>query len=235
MNFYGLKKVTLIDYPGKIACTVFTHGCNLRCPFCHNPELVIEKPDPTQTLSEEELLEFLQKRVNHLDGIVFTGGEPLLHHKKIKSLINKAKDLGYQVKIDTNGTFPQELTELIQEHLVDFVAMDFKTTPEKYPVLNATKTHIASILETLELLTTGVIPYEIRTTLVPGLHNIKVLEEIMTYVKKANSYVLQNFMPNGTINPSYKDKKSFSPEQMETFLVIASRNNPNTILRDQAS
>ena len=152
MNFYGFKKTTLIDFPGKIACTVFTHGCNFRCPFCHNPELVTGKPKRSEAVSEKEILQFLGKRKGRLDGIVFTGGEPLLHTDMLIPLLRKIKALGFLVKIDTNGTFPEDLEMLAAKKLVDFIAMDFKTQPERYSAMGASTQDIEKVLMSLEFL-----------------------------------------------------------------------------------
>jgi pyruvate formate lyase activating enzyme len=231
MRFHGLKKLTLIDYPKHIACTAFTHGCTLRCPFCHNPELVIEKPGQTESIEEEELLSFLHTRIGKLDGIVFTGGEPLIHTATLIPLLKKIKEMDLLIKLDSNGTFPKELETIVSGGLADFVAMDFKTTPELYHQMGADDKQTENILRSLKFLKTSGVPYEIRTTMVPGLHTDKVLEEMMPYLKDVPAYVLQNFEPNDTLDPSYSEKDPFSPEQMRKFLAIATRYNPRTALR----
>lgn len=231
MKFHGIKKVTLLDYPTHIACTVFTHGCTLRCPYCHNPELVIQKPGKTESIEEETLLAFLKTRKGKLDGIVFTGGEPLLHFTSLVPLLIKIKNMDMLIKIDTNGTFPIELQNVVENELADFVAMDFKTTPDLYHQVGATKKLTEKILTSLEYLHTVEIPYEIRTTLVPGLHTPEILESMMPYLKKVPSYVLQNFEPNETLDPAYSKIEPFSPEQMRAFLKVAQKYNPRTTLR----
>ena len=235
MKFYGLKKVTLIDYPDIIACTVFTHGCTLRCPFCHNPELVIDKPDDTSYISDEELLKFLENRVNKLDGVVCSGGEPLLHVENLVPTLNKIKALGFKIKIDTNGTLPKALGKLIKQDLVDYIAMDFKTSYEKYSTMGATPDQTEAVKESLQMITSSKIPYEIRTTVVPGLHTTDIIKAMGPTIRKLDRYVIQNFVPNGTIDSSFKKTKPFSPKEMKTYLSTARKFNKKTELRDQQS
>lgn len=223
MVFHGFKKVTLIDYPDKIACTLFTYGCNLRCPYCHNPELVIYESDHSDTITDQEIIYFLQNRQEKLDGVVFTGGEPLIHTKELIPLLNKIKKLGFLIKIDTNGTFPAQLKSLIDDNLVQFVAMDFKCGPKKYPSLGADKDAFNKIRQTLKLLVNSGVDYEIRTTVVPGLHDEAEMEEMMNYLTSVKKYVIQNFVPNGTIDPTYKKIESFDHKTLKKFQKIAER------------
>lgn len=232
MKIHGMKKVTLIDYPGKIACTVFTYGCTLRCPFCHNPELVTNPSKELESMEFDELFSFLEKRRNKLDGVVLSGGEPLLHAKQLRPHMEKIRNLGYLIKIDTNGTFPKELMALIDDELIDFIAMDFKTTPEKYADLGASPENIEDILKSLSILLSSDIDYEIRTTLVPTLHTPEVLREMMPEIAEAKSYVLQNFEPNGMIDPSFMKYKPFTAEEMDDFLQIAEGFNSTASLRN---
>ena len=231
MKIYGLKKVTLIDYPEHIACTVFTHGCTLRCPFCHNPELVIKQPNDRDSMDTSELLTFLQQRKGKLDGVVLTGGEPLVHDEEIAELCADIHRLGFLVKVDTNGTFPEELSRLIHKHLVDFVAMDFKTHPDYYSRMSATQDQVKAVLTSLQILKENQTEYEIRTTLVPGIHTPALLGDMMPYLDQVTTYVLQNFTPNGLIDQSFSTTQPFSPEEMKTFLAIAQKHNPNSRLR----
>ncbi|MDD3661664.1 MAG: anaerobic ribonucleoside-triphosphate reductase activating protein, partial [Candidatus Dojkabacteria bacterium] len=221
MVICGLKKVTLIDYPEKIACTIFTHGCNLRCPFCHNPELVIDPVPTTNTLASDELVSFLKTRNGKLEGVVITGGEPLIHAKKLLPLLETIKALGFSIKIDTNGTFPSWLKVLIGQKLIDYIAMDFKTAPAEYDSVGASMEQLDSILESLAIIIHSDIPYEIRTTLVPGMHTLSTVANMMSNVSRANRFVLQNFVPSKTIDDAYRKRKSFSPKQMAEFLKIA--------------
>jgi len=232
MIFHGFKKVTLIDYPDKIACTLFTYGCNLRCPYCHNPELVINEPGKSDTITDQSVIYFLQNRQEKLDGVVFTGGEPLIHTRKLIPLLKKIKQLRFFIKIDTNGTFPSELKSLIDQDLVQFVAMDFKCSPEKYPDLGASKDDFSKIEQSLDLLTSSHVDYEIRTTVVPGIHDDHEIKEMMKYLKSVKKYVIQNFVPNGTLDPSYKDKKGFDHKQLTAFQKIAEKTIPEVEIRN---
>ena len=165
MRIGGLQKLTLLDFPGHVACTVFLHGCNFRCPFCHNAPLVLG----TDVISEEEILRFLKKRQGLLDGVAITGGEPLLS-TGLDALLEKIKALGYRVKLDTNGSFPARLRELIDRQLVDYVAMDIKNTREKYALTAGADGMLPAVEESVRVLLRGLIPYEFRTTVVDELH-----------------------------------------------------------------
>ncbi len=231
MRLYGFKKTTLIDYPGKIACTVFTHGCTLRCPYCHNPELVTAKPEESKSLETDELLTFLDTRKGKLEGVVFTGGEPLLWLKELKPLFKEIHSRGFLIKVDTNGTLPSRLSEIIHHGLADYVAMDFKVSPNSYKIMKSNARKTANVLTSLSLLKKSSIPYEIRTTLVPGIHTEEVLADMMPYIKDVPKYVLQNFEPNGTVDPSFAKVKSFSREHMRRFLRIAKSFNKKATVR----
>lgn len=231
LKIYGLKRTTLIDYPGHIACIAFTYGCTLRCPFCHNPELVVEKAHQSQTITASELLSFLAKRKGKLEGVVFSGGEPLLLLPELRPVIVKIKKMGFLVKIDTNGTLPDALKVVLKEKLADYIAMDFKTTPLRYSSVQASPEQTKAVLHSLELLKRSKTDYEIRTTLVPGMHNKGVLEEMMPFVMNVPVYVLQNFEPNGTIDPEYSKKRPFSREEMKEFLKIAKNFNSSSSVR----
>ncbi|MBN1617947.1 anaerobic ribonucleoside-triphosphate reductase activating protein [Candidatus Dojkabacteria bacterium] len=223
MKFYGIKKVTLIDFPENIACTLFTHGCNFRCPFCHNPELVIEKPNSKEELIDAEIIEFLHKRKNKLDGIVITGGEPLIHKQNLQDFIEVVKNIGLKIKIDTNGTNPDHLEKLINNNLIDYVAMDYKCSPEKYYIMGAKKGSFTKVEKTMEILKNSGINYEIRTTVVPGIHNIEEINNMGEYLKGISKYVIQNFVPHGLIDPDYNKKKSFEIETLKEFQKAAQK------------
>ena len=170
MLIKGLNKTTLLDYPGRVAATIFTGGCNFRCPFCHNGDLVL-KPSIQDAYSEEEVLSFLQKRKNVLKGVCITGGEPTLQ-ADLPVFMEKVKKIGYDIKLDTNGYQPQVLAELIGDGLVDYVAMDIKNSKEKYPeTAGLNDLQIEKIEESVELLAGATIPYEFRTTVVDELHD----------------------------------------------------------------
>ena len=168
--------MTMLDFPGKIACTIFTAGCNFRCPFCHNAPLVTHIDG--QEFSQEEILSYLNKRKGMLDGVCITGGEPLLQ-KDIKDLIIKIKELGYAVKLDTNGSFPDVLKSLVSQNLIDYVAMDVKNSPSKYALTaDASESVVEKVDESIKFLLSGAIPYEFRTTVVKEFHTPTDFEEI---------------------------------------------------------
>jgi len=204
----GLQKLTLIDYPGHIAATVFTAGCNFRCPFCHNPELVDHVTCNTQqvTFLEKELFELLENRKGKLEGVCITGGEPTIQ-PDIVEFIKKIKNLGYKVKLDTNGTRPDVLRKLFSERLLDFVAMDIKSDLENYDKLTNSKTDIGRIRLSVDLIRNSGVDYEFRTTVVPGLHAESDFERIGKWLEGSKKYVLQAFEDKGKIlDPGLKKK-----------------------------
>ena len=197
LQLSAIQKLTLLDYPGKVACTVFTNGCNFRCPFCHNASLVTQPSD--SALSEQELLAFLKKRQGVLEGVVFTGGEPLLH-ADLPALFEKIKALGYPIKLDTNGTQPARLKHLLDNRLVDRVAMDIKHCPEHYSVAVGLPTvDTESITASKELLMNGDIDYEFRTTVVQGIHTEQSLVSLAKWISGAHEYYLQQFKDSGNL------------------------------------
>ncbi len=199
MLISGLQKMTLLDYPGRVACTVFTGGCNFRCPFCHNASLVIPEALRAADGGVETVLAFLKKRQGLLDGVAVTGGEPLLH-ADMADFLRKVKDLGYLVKLDTNGSFPERLVSLVEEGLVDRVAMDIKNAPGLYaetagfPLLD-----IAPIERSKNYLLEGHVEYEFRTTVVKGLHTAESLVEAARWIEGAAEYYLQQFKDSGEL------------------------------------
>ena len=210
----GLQKLTLLDYPGNVASTVFTFGCNFRCPFCHNASLVVCKPE--DTLDKEEFFDFLDGRKNKLDGICVTGGEPLINFE-IFDFIKAVKDKGFKVKLDTNGSFPDKLRFLIDNGLVDYVAMDIKNSREKYAqTCGLNKFDISLIENSVELLKENKIPYEFRTTLVKEFHTEDDMEKIGQWLSGCRTYYLQHFVDSGNlIGEGYS---GFSLEETENLL-----------------
>ncbi len=202
MVFGGLQKLTLLDYPGKVACTVFTKGCNFRCPFCHNASLVISCEDAPD-MTEEEILSFLKKRQGILDGVCITGGEPLLH-ADIEAFIKKVKELGYAIKLDTNGSRPELLKKLVEQKLVDKVAMDIKNSKKKYALTAGIKSFdLSPIIESVDFLLKGSVDYEFRTTVTRDFHTAQDFEEIGVWIQGAKAYFLQGFVDSGNlINPA---------------------------------
>ena len=176
MNIAGLQKMTLLDFPGRVACTVFLGGCNFRCPYCHNSELLDGKCEPV--MSEEKLLEFLQKRKGILDGVCITGGEPTLQ-PGLEEMLRRIKELGYPVKLDTNGYRPEVLEKLVNQGLVDYVAMDIKNGPDAYgETVGLSKMDLSRIERSIRFLTSGKVDYEFRTTVVAQLHSEQSMEQM---------------------------------------------------------
>ncbi|MFA6047559.1 MAG: anaerobic ribonucleoside-triphosphate reductase activating protein [Parcubacteria group bacterium] len=202
MNIAGFQKLTLIDYPGKLATTVFTVGCSFRCPFCHNPELVDRGSwNVEQDSKEKEFFKFLKMRRGTLDGVCITGGEPTIQ-PDIIDFIKKIKKMGFAVKLDTNGTRPDVLRKIIREKLVDFIAMDIKNHPGKYDKTTATKGDIDRIKLSVELIRNSGIDYEFRTTVVPGLHVKEDFKKIAKWLKGAKSYWLQRYRQSKILDPT---------------------------------
>lgn len=189
MNIAGVQKVTLLDYPGKVACEIFTQGCNFECPFCQNSSLI--PITNTGEFSEEEIFEYLNLRKNILDGVVITGGEPTVQ-KDLKSFIKKIKDLGLLVKLDTNGGNPKVLQELIDEKLVDYVAMDIKNIFNKYNITAGKRINLDNIKKSIEILKASKIDYEFRTTIIKEMHSLDDIVSICKLVGNVK-YYLQNF------------------------------------------
>ncbi|MBQ6066054.1 MAG: anaerobic ribonucleoside-triphosphate reductase activating protein [Clostridia bacterium] len=198
MNIQGLQKLTLLDYPGHTACTVFTGGCNLRCPFCHNAPLVLE-PNGNAPFTEEEIFALLDRRRGILDGVAVTGGEPLLQ-TDIGDFLRKVKDRGFAVKLDTNGFFPDRLEALLRDGLVDYAAMDVKNRPEKYALTCGLETaDLAAVEKSMKLLTESGIEYEFRTTVVKEFHTADDIEAIAKWISGAKRYFLQAFKDSGEL------------------------------------
>lgn len=198
MIIYGLQKLSLLDYPGKTACTVFTGGCNFRCPYCHNASLVVGLNE-VEPIDYDEFFAFLNKRKNILDGVCITGGEPLLQ-PDIEDFIQEIKLLGYSVKLDTNGSFPDKLKHLIDEKLIDYVAMDIKNSPAKYSVTAGISEQVFSkINKSVELLLSNAVDYEFRTTVVKELHSKEDFVSVGEWIKGAKRYFIQSFIDSGDI------------------------------------
>ena len=202
MIIKGLQKLTLLDFPGRIACTVFTSGCNMRCPFCHNGSLALGGGD--DEISVDELLLFLESRKGRLTGVCVSGGEPTLH-SDLPELLSKIKQLGFEVKLDTNGSRPDMLAALIDDGLVDYVAMDIKNSPEKY-IMTAgldgnerTLDLLASVKRSAELLMEGRVDFEFRTTLVSELHDAEDMRAIGKWLKGSEKYFLQTYRHEGDL------------------------------------
>ena len=197
MKIQGLQKMTLLDYPGRVACTVFLGGCDFRCPFCHNFELVVG-PAP-EAFSEEEFFAFLDKRHGLLDGVAITGGEPCLR-VDLPDFIAKIRAAGFPVKLDTNGNHPRMLEHLLAEGLVDYVAMDIKNAPAKYAqTIGLASFDIAPVDESIHMLMDSGVDYEFRTTVIQQFHEAADFEEIGEWIKGARRYYLQAFADRDTV------------------------------------
>ena len=198
MFICGLQKLTLLDFPGRMACTVFTGGCNFRCPFCHNAALVLPEQIRPDT-DEEQVLRFLEKRQGVLEGVAVTGGEPLLH-KDIDSFLEKVRAMGYKIKLDTNGSFPDKLIALVNAGLVDRVAMDIKNSPALYgKTVGLDEADMAAIERSKNFLLEGTVEYEFRTTTVKGLHTVESIRAAAEWIAGAKEYYLQQFKDSGNV------------------------------------
>jgi len=230
LKIEGLQKLTLLDYPGRLACTVFLAGCNLRCPFCHNAALVLPAEIATgEDIPRQELLGFLAKRRGVLQGVCVTGGEPLLSDE-VFGLFADIKALGYQIKLDTNGTFPARLKRAVREGLVDFVAMDIKNSPQSYAkTVGVTNFDLAPVRESAAFLLSGAVEYEFRTTVVNELHTARDFEDIATWLAGAKAYFLQAFVDSGGLLQS--GLHPANEAQMQAYAAALRRTLPQVTIR----
>ena len=228
MVFGGIQKLTLLDYPDKTACTLFTVGCNFACPFCQNTSLISPTGDE-QTISASEILDFLKTRQGLLDGVCLSGGEPLIH-ENLGAFIDEVKALGFYVKLDTNGSYPLRLKELVESGRLDYVAMDIKNTPEKYPqTIGLPEYDVSPIEESIAFLCSGVIPYEFRTTVVRSFHTQDDLLTIARWISGAEKYFLQGFIDSGEILQS--GLTAYSNAELRRLLDSVKKELPVTELR----
>jgi pyruvate formate lyase activating enzyme len=229
MKIGGLQKVSLIDYPGQLCAIVFTQGCNFRCPYCHNPELV----DPQRfgpVIPEDEVLAFLQKRIGRLDAVELTGGEPTIQHD-LKDFIGKLKGMGYLVKLDSNGSNPGLIEELVRKQLIDYLAMDVKGPLEKYSQVAGVDVNIQDIQRSLSLIMDSGIEYEFRTTVVRSMLDLGDLLSIAKLLKNAKRYVLQGFVSVKTLNDHFLDEKTYTPEEFSIFRKEIEKEGLHVIIR----
>ena len=229
MRLGGVQKLTLLDFPEHVACTVFTLGCNLRCPFCHNASLVVPELALPDEMPEEAFFAFLESRKKVLDGVCVTGGEPLLQ-PDIVDFIKKIRAMGFAVKLDTNGTLPHVLKTLLDEHLVDYVAMDIKNSPARYAeTVGVPGFDVKKVEESLALLRASGIPFELRTTVVAELHDETSIQDIGAWIAGDQKYFLQSFTDSGDILGS--GFSAHTPEKMREFQRISASFVPKTALR----
>lgn len=227
MNIKGLQKTTLLDFPEKLACTVFTGGCNFRCPFCHNASLVLNT-DSVESISEEEFFKYISKRSGMLDGVCITGGEPMLC-SDLEAFIKKIRSYGLLIKLDTNGSFPEKLNHLLDEGLIDYVAMDIKNSVSKYAMTAGVKEFPQNIEKSIDIIMQKAPDYEFRTTVVRELHSPQDIVEIAERIKGAKKYFLQSYVDSGdTIVSGFS---AYSASEMLEILDIAKKILPSTVLR----
>ena len=227
MYIKGLQKLTLLDYPDKMACTVFTAGCNFKCPFCHNASLVFNRDD--NRISEQEFFDFLSKRVGVIDGVCITGGEPTLQ-TDIVQFIKKIKEFGFLVKLDTNGYRPDMLKFLVDNKLIDYVAMDIKNCKEKYPLTSGVENIEVSFIEqSVEYLLADNVDYEFRTTVVKEYHTLDDMIKIGEWIKGAKKYYLQAFVDSGDL--ICDGLSSYDKNDMQNLLNMIKPRIPSTKIR----
>ncbi len=227
MKIHGLQKMTLLDFPGRVACTVFLGGCDFRCPFCHNFELADGSAKPV--MDDEELLAFLKKRQGLLDGVAFTGGEPCLH-QDLPALMRRIRELGFAIKLDTNGYHPQLLKSILDEGLIDYAAMDIKNSPEKYAVTSGVKeVNMDVIRESIALLMNSRIDYEFRTTVVDEFHQSDDFHRIGELIRGARHYYLQCFTDRDSV--PFGNLHAPSKEALESYAEIARQYVSDTNIR----
>lgn len=226
MNIYGYQKTTLLDYPGHVAATIFTGGCNFRCPFCHNSDLLLNNSSP---ISEEEIFRFLKKRQNILSGICITGGEPTLQ-KDLSEFIEKVRSLGYKIKLDTNGYRPEIISDLLSKHLLDYIAMDIKAGFSNYAlVCQIPNLNIDTIQESISIIESSSIDYEFRTTVVKELHSVQDFKEIAEMISPKSPYYIQSFKDSGNILTS--GLSSCDIDILNYYISTIKEKIPNTSLR----
>jgi len=246
----GLQKTTLIDFPGRVACTVFTVGCNYRCPFCHNKDLVtydLFKKSDLEELKVEDFFRFLQERRKIFDGVCITGGEPTIH-KDLTQFCKRIKDLGLEVKLDSNGSNPKMLQKMIDKKLVNFISMDIKNPFNTYHKSMGVKGFEKFAKESVKIILQSGLEYEFRTTVVPTIHNKKVLVDLAKDLKKLSQslaakhhspftihhsliYLLQTFRPMNCLDDNFKKLKPFTDKEMKEFLSAVQKVLPNAKIR----
>ncbi len=223
MKIGGLIKSSMIDYPGKISCVVFTCGCNFICPYCHNRELIKFVGEETDTgFDSTEIIKFLKKRKGLLDGLVITGGEPTLQ-KNLIQFCTEVNEIGYPIKLDSNGSNPEIIEELISKKLIDYFAMDIKAEPSNYTPLLSKKNYSDEILKSIKLIMASGVKYEFRTTCAKPFVNKKMIQAVCEIITGADFFALQTFNPASVLDPTFfeNQEKGYGIEEMDTFREIA--------------
>ena len=222
MNISGIQKLTLLDFPGKLACTVFTSGCNFRCPFCHNASLVL--PGMSDHIDEQEVFSFLKKREGILEGVCITGGEPCLQ-PDLEAFIRKVRDIGFAVKLDTNGSFPEKLSSLLEKGLLDYAAMDIKTSMERYPEVCGVQNErlFENVQKSVEILKSSSVPHEFRTTTARELQTKEDFEKIGRWLSGEKRYFIQQYEASGELvgdemTPYEKEELTEFAKVMKNFV-----------------
>jgi len=213
MKIGGLQKVSLIDYPGEISSIIFLQGCNFKCPYCHNPELVDSKLFGP-CLQEKDVFEFLKTRIGKIDAVTITGGEPTIQND-LMPFIKRIKKMGFAVKLDSNGSRPEVIKNLLSEKLLDFIAMDIKVPLEKYEKIVRVLLKTDSIKESIKIILKAKIPHEFRTTVVKSLHSENDILKIAQLISGARQYTLQKFVPAKILDKKYLKAKPFSVDELE--------------------
>lgn len=230
MKIAGFRKTSLIDYPDHISAIIFTQGCNFRCPYCHNPELIPFSSEK-DFMDIDYFWQFLEDREHLLDGIVITGGEPTLQDDII-DFIENIKNRGLKVKLDTNGTQFNVIDKLLSSNLVDYLAMDLKSSREQHEKITGSTAGFDDIISTLNLMMNTEIEYEFRTTVVPGMHDEQEIEKIAELIENADTYYIQNFRNNVTYNPELQETTPFPESKLEEFKNIAGKYVRNVEVRN---
>ena len=222
MNISGIQKLTLLDFPGKLACTVFTSGCNFRCPFCHNASLVL--PGMSDHIDEQEVFSFLKKREGILEGVCITGGEPCLQ-PDLEAFIRKVRELGFAIKLDTNGSFPEKLSSLLEKGLLDYVAMDIKTSKERYSEVCGVQNEklLENVQKSVEILKSSSVPHEFRTTTARELQTKEDFEKIGRWLSGEKRYFIQQYEASGELvgdemTPYEKEELTEFAKVMKNFV-----------------
>jgi pyruvate formate lyase activating enzyme len=229
MKISGIVKTSMIDYPEHIVTTLFTSGCNLNCPYCHNSELI--NNNDNEGINIDQILNFLEGRKKVLDGVCITGGEPTLQ-SNLKNFIITLKNMGLKIKLDTNGTNPEVIQELLKDQLIDYIAMDLKAHSSNQECLTGSNKYINQIKKSIKIIQNNNIDYEFRTTVVPNFHNNKDIEKIVKLIKGSKQYYIQNFKPQNTLDKDLLNINSFPEKKLKEFKKIANKYISNVQIRN---
>ncbi|MDX1709110.1 MAG: anaerobic ribonucleoside-triphosphate reductase activating protein [Desulfobacterales bacterium] len=222
MQIGGLLKNSMIDYPGKLSCGIFLTGCNFECPYCHNPNLVSSCSQPRPEFDTDSVLRFIETRKGFLDGVVISGGEPTLQ-ADLHDLCRQIKEMGYPVKLDTNGSRPQVLERLIADELVDYIAMDLKTDPVQYATYIQANCNAKAIFASIEIIMNSAVAYEFRTTCVKPIVTEQIIENISRLIEGARLYALQRFHESEMLHPEFfkETNYEYSDQELEQLKAVA--------------